>query len=136
MDIDRLALGDFIRETREAKRPVMSQRALASRIGRSRPWVTQLERGHEGVTLETGVIQAIAEALDVPPAELLRLSGASLPDAAPGQISWLAEQLDKRNRRLLIAIGHELLQEQQGQPQSGSTVPAPRGPRTSGSQPR
>ena len=118
MDIDRLALGDFIRERREAIRPRMSQLALARRIGRSRPWVTQLERGHEGVMLEAGVLQAIAEALNIPPAEILRLSGASLPDVEPGQLSWLAEQLDKRNRRLLIAIGHELLQEQQSQPQS------------------
>lgn len=136
MELDRLALGDFIREARESKRPRMSQLALARQIGRSRPWVTQLERGHEGVMLEAGVLQAIAEALDLPPAEVLRLSGASLPDVEPGQLSWLAEQLDKRNRRLLIAIGHELLQEQQSQPQSGGPKGDPQPLRRSGSPPQ
>ena len=134
MEIDRLALGDFIREARESKRPRMSQLALARQIGRSRPWVTQLERGHEGVMLEAGVLQAIAEALSIPPAEILRLSGASLPDVEPGQLSWLAEQLDKPNRRLLIAIGHELLQAQQSQPQSEGPRAARQSPRRSGSQ--
>lgn len=79
--------------------------------------MTQLERGTPGVSLETQVLQAIADALDTPPAILFRLAGATLPDAAAGQVRWLAEQLDKPNLRRLIAIGHALLQEQQGRPQ-------------------
>lgn len=126
---DRLALGDYVRDVREGKR--MTQRQLAAKIGRSRPWVTQLERGTDGVSLEASVLQAIADALEVPPAELLKLSGVALPDAEPGQLQWLAGQLDKHHLRLLLRIGHELLQEQQNQPGVGSPGRAPREPRTS-----
>lgn len=112
---DRLALGDYVRDAREAKR--MSQRELASRIGRSRPWVTQLERGTPGVSLETQVLQAIADALDTPPAILFRLAGATLPDAAVGEVQWLAEQLDKEHLVLLVELGHSLLRVQLRRPQ-------------------
>ncbi len=125
---DREALGDYVRDVREAKR--MSQKALAARIGRSRPWVTQLERGTEGVSLEASVLQAIADALDVPPGELLKLAGVELPDTEPGQLQWLAGQLDKHHQRLLLRIGHELLQEQQNRPQGGSPGRGPRVPQT------
>lgn len=113
---DRLALGDYVRNAREAKR--MSQRELASRIGRSRPWVTQLERGTDGVSLETQVLQAIADALDTPPAILFRLAGATLPEPEIGEVQWLAAQLDKEHLALLVELAHSLLRVQLRQPQT------------------
>lgn len=131
---DRLVLGDYVRDVREAKR--MTQRALAAAIGRSRPWVTQFERGHPGVSLEAGVLQAIAEALEVPAGDLLKLAGVSLPDTEPGQLQWLASQLDKHHLQLLLGIGHELLQAQQGQPPGGSSGRGHREPQRSANQTR
>ena len=120
MEIDRIALGDYIRDARESTRPRMSQLTLSRQIGRSRPWVTMLERGHPTVVLDTTVLQAIAETLGVPPTDLFRLAGVSLPTAEPGQLQWLSEQLDKPNLRRLVVIGHALLQEQESQPQRGA----------------
>ena len=115
MSIDRLALGDYIRTVRESKR--LSQRELAAQIDRSRPWLTQLERGSDTVVLEAGVIQCIAAALDIPTSELLKLAGVDLPAIEAGRAQWLAQQMDAKHLRLFLRIGHELLLEQQDQPQ-------------------
>lgn len=116
MHVNRLALGDYVRVAREARR--LSQRELAAQIDRSRPWLTQLERGSGTVVLEAGVLQSIAAALDVPTSDLLKLAGVDLPAADAGRAQWLAEQMDERRLRLFLRIGHELLLEQQDQPRT------------------
>ena len=108
------SLGDFIREARERKG--MTQEELALRVGLSRPSITQLERGLVK-NPRIAILQAIATILDVPPAAIFEVAGVSLTDAAfPGQLHWLATQLDEDNLRRLIVIGHALLQEQHGPP--------------------
>ena len=112
MDLE--ALGDVIREERE--RQGMTQAELGRRVGLSRPSISLLERGSTKFP-KIATLEAVATALGLPPQALFERAGVTMPDAAAGQVRWLAEQLDKPNLRRLIAIGHALLQEQQGRPQ-------------------
>lgn len=116
MELDRRrALGDYIRDVREAKKPRVRQVDLGDRAGLKRGTLSALERG-EILNPKIDMLQAVADALDIPVAELFTRAGISQPDAELGALQWLAGQLDQPNLRRLVAIGHALLQEQLGQP--------------------
>ena len=68
MDIREL-FGRNVRRAR--KRAGMSQAALATKVGVDRAHMSLMERGLQNVTLLT--LWHVAQALDVEPAELLRL---------------------------------------------------------------
>ncbi len=118
-----VALGEAVRLAREAKR--MNQTELGRRVGTSRPTISLIETGQVKYP-RLPMLQAIATALDVPVARFLALAGLTESDAAPGQLHWLAGQLDEANLRRLIRIGHALLQEQHDQPQKEAPPPARR----------
>jgi len=113
---DLRQLGYEIRKAREAKG--MSQTQLASLLNTSRASVGLLETGGT-IYPRMDRLTAIAEILNVPVEPLYELAGIKMSDAAPGQLAWLAEQLDRPNLRRLIVIGRALLQEQLDQPQKG-----------------
>ncbi|MBA4180257.1 MAG: hypothetical protein C0506_06660 [Anaerolinea sp.] len=110
------ALGNLIRLAREAK--AMNQDELGRRVGTSRPTISLLETGQIKFP-KIPMLTAIAKALDIPAPALFAELGVSPDDAAPGQLHWLASQLDPQHLRMLIAIGHALLQEQHDQLQMG-----------------
>ena len=109
-------LGELIRHAREAKG--MNQDELGRRVGTSRSTISLLEKG-QVVYPRLPMLQAIATALNIPVTALLAEAGVSLSESAPGQLHWLATQLDEANLRRLIAIGHSLLQDQHDQPRRG-----------------
>jgi len=116
MELDRrIALGDYIRDAREARRPRVKQQDVADAVGVSRGTITSLERGGL-VNPKIDMLQKVADALDIPVGELFARAGISQPDAELGALQWLAEQLDRPNLRRLVAIGHALLREQLDQP--------------------
>ena len=108
-------LGETIRKAREAKG--MNQETLARRVGTSRSTLSLLETGQVKYP-RIPMLQAIATALEVPVVGFLAEAGITESDAAPGQLHWLAGQLDDGNLRRLIRIGHALLQVQHDQPQT------------------
>lgn len=110
-------LGELIRLAREAKG--MNQTELGRRVGTSRPTISLLESAQIKYP-KIPMLTAIAKALDIPAATMFALIGVSSADAAPGQLHWLASQLDAANLRRLIAIGHALLQEQHDQLQTAA----------------
>lgn len=109
---DLLPLGESIRKAREAKR--MSQTELGRRVGTSRSTISLLETG-QVVYPRIAQLQAIATALGMPVGPFLALAGVTESEAAPGQLHWLATQLDPANLRMLIRIGHSLLADQHDQ---------------------
>ncbi len=114
---DLRQLGYEIRKAREAKR--MTQAELGNRLGVSRANVCLLETG--GVVYpRIDRLTAIASILNMPVALLYELAGITQVEAAPGQLAWLAGELDQLNQRRLIAIGHALLQVQLDRPQTGA----------------
>lgn len=115
--LDLEALGEVIRDERE--RQGMTQAELGRRVGLSRPSISLLERGSTKFP-KIATLEAIAAALNLPPHALYERAGIAVPDAGTGQLQWLAEQLDRRHLTLLLRIGHELLQEQQGRPKSAA----------------
>ena len=109
-------LGELIRHAREAKG--MNQDELGRRVGTSRSTISLLEQGQVKYP-RLPMLQGIATALGVPVTAFLAEAGISLSESAPGQLHWLATQLDESNLRRLIAIGHSLLQDQHDQPRKG-----------------
>lgn len=124
--VDLEALGDYVREAREAKG--MLQSDLGRRLGKSRAWVSLFERGHI-LNPKVTFLETIAEILEVPPQAIFQRAGISLPDVETGQVQWLVEELDLPNRRRLILIGHALLQEQKNRPEKGDQSAARPSPR-------
>lgn len=113
--VDTEALGDYIRDVREARK--MKQADLGKRVGISRPTVSALERGHL-IHPKLWVLEKVAEVLEIPASELLARAGVSPQEADDQTLLWLGEHLDDRRRRILISIGHELLKDQQSPPQT------------------
>jgi len=109
-------LGLFIREVREKAQ--LSQAELGNLAGISRASVSQLEIGMVK-SPKLWVLNAIAQAVNIPPAALLTVAGVTLAESSSSQLAWLSQQLDQRNLRLLLALGMSLLQEQLDQPQKG-----------------
>lgn len=105
-------LGEMIRLAREAKK--MNQTELARRVGTSRPTISLLETGQIKFP-KIPMLTAIAAALDIPLSRMFGLIGMPAAEAMPGQLHWLANQLDEGNLRRLVRIGHALLQEQHDQ---------------------
>lgn len=105
----------MIRVAREHKG--MNQEELGRRVGTSRSTVSLLETGQVKYP-RLPMLQAISAALGVPVASFLSEAGITEKEAAPGQLHWLATQLDEGNLRRLIRIGHALLQEQHDQPET------------------
>ena len=97
----------------------MSQADLGRRVGTSASSISLLETGQK-VYPRIAQLQAIATALEVPVAPFLALAGVNAGEAMPGQLHWLASQLDEGNLRRLIRIGHALLQEQHDQLQTAA----------------
>src|SRR5690348_5688980 len=116
---DRRALGYLVRVAREKKG--WNQAELGKRIGTSRAPIGALENGgiyHPKLTM----LEGIAMLLEIPVSAFLTEAGISLPESGSGQLQFLASQLTPRNLKLLISIGHELLQDQHDQPQTGSSL--------------
>jgi transcriptional regulator with XRE-family HTH domain len=67
-------LGDIIRSRRESLG--LSQETLAFECGLHRTYISQLERGQKSPTLR--VLFLIANALEMPPDEIVRLAHATL----------------------------------------------------------
>lgn len=95
----------------------MNQTELARRAGTSRPTISLLETGQVKFP-KIPMLTAIATALEIPPSRLFGVMGMTPSEAAPGQLHWLAHELDEGNLRRLIRIGHALLQEQHDQLQT------------------
>jgi transcriptional regulator with XRE-family HTH domain len=74
----------------------MSQKALADAVGRSDSWVSQVERGVYPVE-RVGLLQSLADALDVPLAQLRN----GLPDAQPALTGIPKPPILTNARRLL-----------------------------------
>lgn len=107
-------LGDLLREARERQRPRLSQEELGRRAGISRPMVSMLERGQIKYP-RIGMLAGIAKILDIPPATLFAILGITSEDAAPGELHWLASQLDRTHLDLLVELGHGILRVQHRQ---------------------
>ena len=107
---DLRQLGYEIRKAREAKG--LTQAELGEYLGWSRSNVGLLEVGQVKYP-RNSIIAAVAEYLNIDPIPLYELAGIRLTDSqlASSQLRWLSEQLDAEGNRLLIAIGHSLLQE-------------------------
>ena len=120
MNEDQLwELGDLIRDARERRRPKMSQEELGRCVGISRPMVSMLERG--GIKYpRIGMLSGIAKVLDIPPSSLLSILGINSEDAAPGELHWLASQLDPEHLALLVELGHGILRVQHRRPETES----------------
>ena len=119
-------LGDLLREARERMRPRMSQEELGRRAGISRPMVSMLERG-QIIHPRIGMLAGIAKILDIPPAAIFSILGVSSEDAAPGELHWLASQLDQEHLVLLVELGHGILRVQHRQPPPESPPLGPPG---------
>lgn len=112
--VDMEGLGYLIRDAREAKK--IKQADLGKQVGISRASISLLECGRIKNPRLT-LLKQLAEILEIPAVTLYEKAGVSLPDGEVGEAQWLLEELDRPNRRRLIAIGFALLQEQRGQPQ-------------------
>jgi len=111
---DLESLGYLIRDAREAKK--LKQAELGAMVGLSRASISLLERGNIK-NPRPALLQAFASILEIPVGSLYEKAGITLPDGDAGEAQWLLEELDRPNRRRLIAIGFALLQEQRNQPQ-------------------
>ena len=107
---DLRQLGYEIRKAREAKG--LTQAELGEYLGISRSSMAMREAGQTKYP-RNSIIAAVAEYLNIDPIPLYELAGIRLTDSqlASSQLRWLSEQLDAEGNRLLIAIGHSLLQE-------------------------
>src|SRR5487761_1547175 len=74
------ALGLRIREAREAKS--WSLRQLAATVGMAHSFISNLEDGRFR-TVSPDNLTALARALDIPPEDLMTLSGYRVPEALP-----------------------------------------------------
>ena len=109
-------LGSAIRDARE--RAGLTQEELGRRIGVSRPTISLLENA---VTRHPRMdhILAIEHVLELAPGTLFDAAGLKMPESAGAQVNWLAQQLDERNRRVLVELAFVLLKVQQDQAQKG-----------------
>lgn len=123
--IDLRQLGYVIRKAREAKG--LTQAELGEYLGMSRSNVGLLEMGQVKYP-RIGILSAVAEYLNIDPITLFDLAGIRLTESqlVSSQLHWLSEQLDAEGNRLLIAIGHSLLQERHRRQGRGDSPSSPR----------
>ncbi|RMD68283.1 MAG: XRE family transcriptional regulator [Gammaproteobacteria bacterium] len=100
MEIDLEVLGSRIRTAREAAR--MSQRELAKRIGVSPSFVSRIEAGERGVSLDT--LKAIAKALELSVDDFIQDEGTAYSVRFPeGRQRILADHKAPRGLRDLAS---------------------------------